>query len=151
MTKMKHIKIFFLLFIFSIAIFSCRDYSPSAPDACVMVEKMVEDQLVETSTFKVGEEVIISSCGSADSYAIWTGDPGADYSKKDERGVDKDGNTSWTNTGTNLSIKQGAQVVKVYSTPGSYTITLVATNSSTGSTDVEFIVAIDQKTITITN
>lgn len=147
MNKIKYIALLFLC----VAAFACQDYSPSAPDACVKIEKMVNGELIEATDFKVGEQVFISSCGNADLYAVWTGDDGSDYSKKDERGTDSNGNTTWTNKGTGLSIKDGAQVVKLYKTAGSFKITLVATNTSTGDTDVEFIVATDEKTVTVTN
>ena len=75
---------------------------------------------------------------------------GADYSKKDERGTDSNNNVTWTNKGTAMSPKDGASISKRYSAVGTYTITLIATNTSTGSTDLELRTSIAQKTITVT-
>ena len=135
--------------VLAVSTWSCQNYDVEEPDACVLVERLVGDEFESATTFSVGEDVYISSCGDADLYSVWYGDAGNDYTLKDDRDVDDDGNTIWTNTGTNLSIGFDAHVVHAYDAPGTYTITLVATNTSRGSTDVEFMVKTAEQTITI--
>ena len=147
---MKRFKLILIIIICSGLGYSCQDYSAVTPSACLTVEVKSGESLVEASSVKVGEEVLISSCADADMFSVWTGDPGADYSKKDERGTDSNNNVTWTNKGTALSPKDGASISKRYSVPGTYTITLIATNTSTGSTDLELRTSIAQKTITVT-
>ncbi len=148
---MKNKHIFILLVAIAACTWSCQNYDAQPPNTCVLVEALNGDQYETASNFKVGEDVYISSCGDADLYAVWYGDAGNDYAGKDDRGTDDEGNVIWTNTGSNLSIENNAHVVHAYATAGSYTITLVATNTSRGSTDVELIRETVTQVVTITD
>ena len=140
-----------LLLVLTTCTWSCQSYDVVDPVACVQVERLVGDEFEPGTTFTVGEDVFISTCGDADLYSVWYGDAGNDYSLKDDRGTDENGVTIWTNTGTNLSIGFDAHVVHAYDVAGTYTITLIATNTSRGSTDVEFLVKTVEQVITITD
>ena len=146
---MKNIRFIILLMAIAACTWSCTDYSVSEPDACVLVERLNGDMLEAATTFAVGEDVYISSCGDADLYSVWYGDTGSDYTMKDDRETTDDGTVVWTNHGTNLSIAADAHVAHAYSEPGTYTIVLVATNSSMGSTDPELSRKTAEQTITI--
>ena len=127
----------YVIFLLSM-VCACQEYDATAPDPCLRAEASSgEAGLMETTTFQVGEPVTISSCGNADLYAIYTGDEGHVYGD--------DGAT-----GVNLSHDKDAVYEYTYSTPGTYQLTLVATNTSTGSTEVETNIKIVTQQITIT-
>lgn len=122
------------LIILAIAIFlsACQDYEPDTPEACMTISRISgyneNGQAIyeESSTFSVDETVIISSCDFADKFAVYYGKEGSVYGQ--------DGAV-----GTSLSSDPDAIVSTTYDTTGTFTVTLIATNYSMGSTDVELV------------
>ena len=118
---------------------ACEDLSPETPNACLQMEILVEgtDEYSISTTASVGESVFFSSCGSADKYALFTGDSGHDYDNPDD-------------VGAYFSDAEGTRYQYSYEAAGTYTVVLVATNMSIGSTDVETASDITSLEINIT-
>lgn len=123
---------------------SCQDYSPEKPQACLIISVITgynqngQPIYQETNTCKVGQAVYFSSCSTADKFAVYSGASGAVYGEAKA-------------IGSSLSSDPDAIVSKVYTSPGTYTVTLVATNFSMGSTDVELESSNISKELVVTN
>ncbi len=98
--KYLHYKTLCLFITFAIVFNSCqKDLVEPNPDFTI-----------SKSSAKVNEEITISMTGGADAYCIWTGDPSHERDK---------------NTGTSVT---NNKIVVKYTIPGTYTITVMATN-----------------------
>ena len=130
---MNNIKITSLVLILFVGFtqYSCeKEYEVDEPIACFSIKNTLLEDIISAN---VGEEVVFMPCdfsNDGDLYVVWTGDEGHNYqqyldsiklSSGAEQYVDKDqGAVVTSDVGYTYS----------YSTPGTYTVTWIATNNS---------------------
>lgn len=118
--------ILLLPFIFT-AFISCEDFDLEDPKASFRVLRQVGiNQYEETTTFTVGEEVLIENTSTGETFTIFTGDKGRDGSSPTyvDNGVEK------INTGFNLNHhREGVHFKYTYTEAGNYIIKVIAVTS----------------------
>lgn len=114
---------------------SCSKVTAVAPDACFMMKAVNAQGVLDTTSIaKAGQQVLFYYCGTnAEHLIIYTGDDGKNRSVYGSRG-DLIDPTERTNG-----------FAKIYAVPGTYTVTVVATNLQAD----ELLRKEESKTITI--
>ena len=121
---------------------ACAKYAEEKPTACMMMQIISgkddagRDIYTETSSAEVGQSVYFGHCSDADKFAIYPGDLGHVYGEEHALGY-------------NLNFIDNAFVNYAYDSIGTFTVTMVATNTSSGSPDVTFTRDVLTATITI--